>query len=116
MSAEAVVRAELGAWSTLDVDEITGHFAVDAVWDLGHVGNFAGVDAIRAAVSSFVERMSQCDMEIVNLAVADNIVLTERVDHFTMGEKTIDLPIMGAFEVAGDKITAWRDYSEPAQL
>jgi hypothetical protein len=31
MTAEDVVRAELGAWSSLDVDKIMTHFAREAV-------------------------------------------------------------------------------------
>jgi limonene-1,2-epoxide hydrolase len=116
MNAEEVVRTELGAWSTLDVDTIMQCFADDAVWNLGQPGTFEGSDAIRAAVAGFVDRMSYCDMEIINLAVAGDIVLTERIDHFTMGDKTIHLPIMGAFEVTGDKVSAWRDYNSPPEL
>jgi limonene-1,2-epoxide hydrolase len=36
--------------------------------------------------------------------------LTERVDRLIYNGKALDAPGMGAFEVAGDKITAWRDY------
>jgi limonene-1,2-epoxide hydrolase len=46
----------------------------------------------------------------MNLAVAGNVVVTERVDHFVFDGKTIHARVMGAFELAGDKITAWRDY------
>jgi limonene-1,2-epoxide hydrolase len=115
MDAEAVVRSELGAWSSLDVEAIMSWFAADAECDFGYAGRFSGYDAIRTAVTGFVGRMTSCNMEIVNLAVADDVVLTERIDHVTVNGKTIDLPIMGAFEVEveGDKISAWRDYSEP---
>jgi limonene-1,2-epoxide hydrolase len=46
----------------------------------------------------------------LNLAIAGNVVLTERVGHFVCEGKTIHARVMGAFEVTGDKITAWRDY------
>jgi limonene-1,2-epoxide hydrolase len=39
-----------------------------------------------------------------------NVVLTERADHFVYEGKSIHPRAMGAFEVDGDKITAWRDY------
>ena len=41
-------------------------------------------------------------------------VLAERVDHIIIDGKTIDARCMGAFEVADDKITAWRDYFDSA--
>jgi limonene-1,2-epoxide hydrolase len=49
-------------------------------------------------------------MEILNLAVAGNVVLTERVDHFLLDGRKINVRLMGIFEIAGDKSTAWRDY------
>ena len=114
MSAEEVVRAELGAWSSLDVDEIMKHFTRDAVWDDPSHGPLSGYDAIRQAVEGFVSRMTYAELEIVNLVVADNVVMTERVDRFIFDGKRKDAPVMGAFEVVGDKITAWRDYFDLA--
>ena len=109
MSPEEIVRAELSAWGRLDADEIVSHFAEDAVWEFpGEL--FAGHDAIREAVKGYLARTASCDLEVVNLAVADNVVLTERRDHFLFDGKAIDAPVMGAFEVKDEKITAWRDY------
>ena len=39
-----------------------------------------------------------------------NIVFNERIDMFDIGEKRIELPVAGMFEVRGGKITLWRDY------
>ena len=41
---------------------------------------------------------------------AGDVVLTERVDVFVYPDKTIELPVMGTFEVRDGKIAAWRDY------
>ena len=43
-------------------------------------------------------------------------MLTERTDIFTIKGKTAPLPVMGAFQVADGKITAWRDYFDMAQV
>ena len=110
MSPEEVVRAELDAWSRLNVDEIVSYFAADAVWDNVPLGAVSGHDEIRKAVQGYVDRTTYGDIEILNLAVAGNVVLTERVDHFVYEGKTVHARVMGAFEVTGDKITAWRDY------
>ncbi|MDT5348604.1 MAG: limonene,2-epoxide hydrolase [Mycobacterium sp.] len=110
MNPEDVVRAELSAWSRLDVDEIVSYFAAEAVWDNVPLGAVSGHDEIRKLVKDYVDRMTHGDIEIVNLAAAGNVVLTERVDHFVYDGKTIHARVMGAFEVSGDKITAWRDY------
>jgi limonene-1,2-epoxide hydrolase len=110
VNPEEVVRAELSAWSRLHVDEIVSYFAADAVWDNVPLGAVSGHDEIRKLVKDYVDRMTHGDIEIVNLAAAGNVVLTERVDHFVYYGKTIHARVMGAFEVSGDKITAWRDY------
>jgi limonene-1,2-epoxide hydrolase len=54
--------------------------------------------------------ITKLDVEFVNLAVAGNVVSTERVDRMIHNGKPVEAPGMGAFEVSGDKITAWRDY------
>src|ERR1700739_4324379 len=110
VSPEEIVRAELDAWSRLDVDEIVSYFAADAVWDNVPLGAVSGHTEIRKAVQGYVDRTTYGDIEILNLAVDNNVVLTERVDHFVYDGKTIHARVMGAFEVTGDKITACRDY------
>jgi limonene-1,2-epoxide hydrolase len=110
VSPEEVVRAELSAWSRLNVDEIVSYFADDAVWDNVPIGAVSGRDEIRKAVQGYVDRTTQGNIEIINLAIAGNVVLTERVDHFVYDGTPIHARVMGAFEVNGDKIAAWRDY------
>ena len=114
MSAEEVVRAELEAWSSLDVDQIMAHFAPDATWFPAFTfPTYSGVEEIRQAVEGFLKDMTWGDIEIIHLAVAGNVVLTELVHRFIMNGKRLDAPGMGTFEVAGDKITAWRNYFCP---
>ena len=111
MSAQEVVRAELEAWSSLDVDQIMAYFTQDATWkpSLVHPTS-SGFEEIRRAVEGILQDMTWGDIEIIHLAVAGNVVLTERIDRFIYKGKSLDAPGMGVFEVAEDKITAWRDY------
>ena len=111
MTPEELVRAEMAAWASLDVDQIMAYFADDATWlPAFSLPTHSGLKEIREAVEGFLKVMTKCDIEIVNLAVAGNVVLTERVDRLILNGKPVDAPGMGAFEVTGDKITAWRDY------
>ena len=110
MTPEDVVRAELKAWHGLDVDQIVNHFHPDGVWDNVALGVHRGHDEIREAVQGYVQRMDSADLELLNIAVNGNVVLTERVDHMIYDGNKIAARCMGAFEVTGDKITAWRDY------
>jgi limonene-1,2-epoxide hydrolase len=109
MSPEEIVRAELNAWGHLDIEDVMRHFAKDAIWEFPRE-RFAGHGEIREAVKGYLKRTKHCDLEVLNLAVTGNVVLTERVDHFIYDGQAIDAHVMGAFEITGDKITAWRDY------
>ena len=116
MSPEDVVRAMLDAWGRLDVEEIISHFAPDAVYENVPIGAATGLEEIRTTVEQFVKDMNMTffDAEMLQLAVAGNVVLTERVDHIVMGGTKMDLRLMGAFEIDGDKVKAWRDYFDGA--
>ena len=111
MNPEEVVRASLQAQSSLDVDQATAYLAADATF-CPAIGfpTYSGIEQIRGAIEGFFKIMTRCDIEIVHIAVAGNVVLTERIDHVVINGNGHDAWGMGAFEVSGDKITAWRDY------
>jgi limonene-1,2-epoxide hydrolase len=110
VTPEEIVRAELDAWGRLDVDDIMSYFTRDAVWDNVPIGPASGYDEIRSAVERWLSPTTSFDAEIVNLAVAGNVVLTERIDHVFFNGQMAHARVMGTFETVGDKITAWRDY------
>jgi limonene-1,2-epoxide hydrolase len=39
-----------------------------------------------------------------------NLVIAERLDRTRAGDKSVDLPCVGVFEIEGGKIKTWRDY------
>jgi len=55
-------------------------------------------------VEGFLKVMTECDIEIVNLAVAGNVVLTGRVHRLIYNEEPVDAPGMGGFEGSGGKM------------
>jgi len=114
MGPEEVVRAVLGAWARLDVEEIISYFAPDAVYENVPIGAATGTEEIRKAIQPFLGTMSFFDSEILNIAVSGNIVFTERVDHIVMAGTPIPFRVMGIWEVKGDKISAKRDYFNAA--
>jgi limonene-1,2-epoxide hydrolase len=114
MSPEEIVRAEMAAWDHLDVEEAMSYFAQDAVWDIGpSYPPLSGRDAIRKTVEAYFNRATDVDLKILHLAVDGHVVLMERLDHWIVNGKTIDTPVMGAYEVKDQKITAWREYFIP---
>jgi limonene-1,2-epoxide hydrolase len=75
-----------------------------------------GTEAIRTFIEGFTAMVDRIEFEILHLAVHDNVVLTERVDTFVRPAGSVGLPVMGTFELDGDKITAWRDYFDMIQV
>jgi limonene-1,2-epoxide hydrolase len=92
VSPEDVVRAELAARGRRAAEEIMSHFSTDAVWDNVPIGIARGHDETRKTVEKYLQTHDHMDIEIVNLAIAGNIVLTERVDHFVFDGPEITGP------------------------
>jgi limonene-1,2-epoxide hydrolase len=75
-----------------------------------------GRDAIAATMAGFMTMGGHVTVDIRHIVAAGPVVMVERVDHFVGSEQTIDLPVLGIFEVHEGKIAAWRDYFDSAQL
>jgi limonene-1,2-epoxide hydrolase len=110
VSPEDVVLAELKAWGSGDAEEITSYFAPGAIWENVPIGVVRGREEIRRSVEGYLAHIAEMTIEVLNIASAGNVVLTERIDHFVWDGKSTAARCMGAFEVSGDKIVTWRDY------
>jgi len=58
----------------------------------------------------FTTGVERIEFRVLNLVADGNVVMTERVDVFTLPNKAVELPVMGIFEVRDGKIAKWRDY------
>lgn len=103
------------AWARLDIDELLEFFTPDAVYHNIPVDPVVGTDAIRAMVSMFTAGVEGIEFRLVHLATNGNVVMTERVDVFSLPTKQISLPVMGTFEIVDGRIAAWRDYFDMNQ-
>ncbi|MBI2724484.1 MAG: SgcJ/EcaC family oxidoreductase [Chloroflexi bacterium] len=111
---ETIVREFCQAWEARDVDAIVAAFTEDGVYHNIPMQPAVGRDAIRGLLGMILTPATDVRFQIKALAVAGDTVLTERVDTFVLGEKTVSLPVMGAFELREGKIAAWRDYFDLA--
>jgi limonene-1,2-epoxide hydrolase len=113
-----VVRRFCAAWSEGSLDDVMGCFAPDAIYHNIPVAPVQGVDAIRATIEGFSAGVEHVEFRLDAIAGDGGTVLTERLDVFTFpGGHTIELPVMGTFEVDADgRITAWRDYFDLQQF
>jgi limonene-1,2-epoxide hydrolase len=112
-----VVSTFIEAFNAIDLEKIMSCFVEDAIYHNIPVDPVQGLDAIRATLQGFVGMSSKVEWVVHNIAEAENgTVLTERTDRFLVGEKWIELPVMGIFEVEAGRIRAWRDYFDMNQF
>jgi limonene-1,2-epoxide hydrolase len=105
---EVCVRAE--------PEEFASYFCEDAVWWNSPWKPVEGRDAIRDTLRKGAAHMKALPWEIRHIVADGDVVMTERVDHFLVGEKRISVPCMGIFELREGKIVAWRDYWDVKQF
>jgi limonene-1,2-epoxide hydrolase len=111
-----VVREFCALWEKGDLDAIVESFTEDAVYHNIPVAPVTGKQAIRDTIAGFTAGVDTIEFRVLNISADGNVVMTERVDAFITPAVTIELPVMGTFEVKGDKIAAWRDYFDLNQF
>jgi limonene-1,2-epoxide hydrolase len=107
---EMIVRDFIAAWSRLDADELVEFFTPDGVYHNMPMGPVAGRDNLRGFIAAFLKGWTATDWEVLNLIGRGDIVVAERVDRTMVGQKPVDLPCCGVFQLEGGKIKIWRDY------
>ncbi|MFD4369618.1 nuclear transport factor 2 family protein [Rhodococcus sp. NPDC058521] len=116
MSAGDLVTAFCGEWAKANPDTIAGYFTEDAVYHNIPMEPVVGRDAIRTFVAGFVAAFGSIDFDVRLQVVNGDVVMNERVDVFSLGGKEVRLPVVGVFEIRGDRIAAWRDYFDMAPI
>ena len=116
-----VVRRFCAAWSdNAATAELAAFFTDDAVYHNIPFDPVAGREAIADNIASFIRPgppgIERIEFRVVNIAADGAVVMTERVDVFTLPDKSFELPVMGVFEVSDGRIRAWRDYFDTNQF
>jgi len=110
-----IVRDFCAVWAKGDYDAVMDFFTDDIVYHNIPVDPMVGKDAVRGMMAMFTTGVERIEFRVDNIAATGNVVLTERVDFFFLPDKTIELPVMGTFEVRDGKIAKWRDYFDLQQ-
>ncbi len=119
MTPLETVHLFLARVNALDLDGACALLAEDVVYDNVPMPTVHG----RAAARAFLGQLpaTAMDWELHAIAAtgdsASGTVLTERTDRFTLADgRALAIRVMGAFDVAGGRITAWRDYFDLGQF
>ena len=107
---ETVIRKFIEAWSRLDPKELASYFTDDGVYHNMPMQPVQGREKIEEMIRGFSSSWTETNWEILNIIAAGDLVAAERVDRTKMGDKSVDLPCAGMFELEGGKIKVWRDY------
>jgi hypothetical protein len=108
-----VVRAFIDAWNRRDWDAVVAAFTDDVVYHNIPMEPLVGKAAAGAMIRSM--QPTAVDWQLLSIAANGDRVLTERLDTFVMPNgKSLSVPVMGTFEIAGGRIGAWRDYFDLA--
>jgi limonene-1,2-epoxide hydrolase len=109
------VRRFCDAFSRRDPDEILEFFTEDGIYHNMPMPPVQGKAGIKTVLDMFLRPSESVEFIVLKIAEGDDgSVLTERLDKFSLGGKSIELPVMGVFELADGKIAAWRDYFDMA--
>jgi limonene-1,2-epoxide hydrolase len=114
--AEQIVRQLCDTFEKHDAEAFRPLLADDVVYHNIPMEPVVGLEDAITFLSGFLAMCDRMVIETTHLAVRDDVVLTERIDTFTVNGKEVPLPVMGTFEIRDGKIAAWRDYFDMAQI
>jgi limonene-1,2-epoxide hydrolase len=80
------------------------------------IGTVSGPAGIRAVLEPFFAPTVENEFKILRAAASGSVVLIERLDRHLFGDKWVELPVAGVFEVHDGRITYWRDYFDAATI
>ena len=106
----AIITDFIQAWERLDPDELASYFAEDGCYHNMPVGPVAGRDNVRQMIAGFTKDWTATTWDILHIVGDGDVVIAERLDRTKAGDKGVDLPCTGGFEMEAGKIKVWRDY------
>lgn len=106
----AVIRDFIAAWSRLNPAELAAYFEEDGVYHNIPAAPVRGRQNIEAFIAGFIKPWSSTQWDLLNLVTSGEIVVAERLDRSRVGDREINLPCCGVFEMSSGKIKIWRDY------
>ena len=112
----ALIRKFIEACVRADPEEFATYFTEDASWWNSPWKPIEGREAIRETLRRGAQQMVALPWEVLHIVADGDVVMTERVDHFLVGDKRVSVPCMGVFELRDGKIAAWRDYWDLQQF
>jgi limonene-1,2-epoxide hydrolase len=112
MTNDDIVSAFIAEWSNArpDVAHLASYFTDDAIYHNMPTAPVTGRAAIQQTFAGILSQVEPRGWEILAQVSAGDTVMNERIDRFVQGEKRVELPVAGVFQLRDGKIAVWRDY------
>jgi limonene-1,2-epoxide hydrolase len=107
---EEVIRNFVEAWGRLDPQELSAYFTEDGIYHNMPIAPIAGREKVEEFIRGFSGAWTETTWDLLNISSNGNLVFAERLDRTRAGDKSVDLPCVGVFELEDGKIKVWRDY------
>ena len=107
---ERVIREFIVAWSRLDPDELVRYFCENGTYHNMPTTPISGHENLRAFIGAFLKDWQSTEWDVLNLISKGDVVIAERLDRTMVGDRPVNLPCCGVFEMENGKIKVWRDY------
>jgi limonene-1,2-epoxide hydrolase len=118
MTPDELVRTFIKHIEAKNLDAACSLMTDDCEYDNVPMAKVFGIEAVKQILGPFTSGCSEIDWVIVRQSATGDmnagVVLTERIDRFKMGERWVELPLAGVFEIKNGKISLWRDYFDLA--
>jgi limonene-1,2-epoxide hydrolase len=111
---EETIRRFVEAWSRLDAAELAAYFTEDGTYHNMPAAPVVGRAQVERFIKGFTASWTETTWDLIHIASDGDRVFTERLDRTKAGEKGVDLPCLGIFEMEDGKIKVWRDYFDMA--
>ena len=107
----AFVAQFIEVFHTNDSDALIEYFTPDGVWHNMPMAPAVGRDEIYGLLQAFVAQgVLVTGVDVKHQIANGNVVINERVDHVSIGDQTMSVPVCGVFVLENGLIKEWRDY------
>jgi limonene-1,2-epoxide hydrolase len=104
------VRAFIAAIERKDLDAAIALLADDVEYDNVPMTKVHGHDGVRGLLEPLLAGSASVEWVVHREVATGPVVMNERVDRFDIGERWLEIPVAGVWEVHDGRITLWRDY------
>jgi limonene-1,2-epoxide hydrolase len=107
---ELIIVDFIAAWSRMDPAELANFFTEDGIYHNMPSSPVQGRANVEALIEGFSADWTETTWDILTVMSSGNTVIAERIDRTRAGDRSVDLPVVGVFEMEGGRIKVWRDY------